>query len=339
MTTNFRNLPAIQIENDQLRVTVTSQGGHIAEVLHKPTGVNPLWVPPWPTIDLASYSPERHPEYGQDADSKLLAGILGHNLCLDLFGPPSPEEAAAGLVVHGEAGLVQYDIASEGDRLTAWATLPVAQLAFTRQMRLAGSKIFIRETVENLSILDRPIAWTQHVTLGPPFVESGKTQLRTRVVQSHRMGGGDFDWPWLPVDHVDKRDLRVYTSPQSGGYTAHLLDQAQESAWFCTYSPRSQPAFGYVWRRTDFPWLGIWEENRSRSNPPWNNRTMTWAMEFGVSPLPESRREMINRNTFFDTPCFRWIPAKAKLAVDYYCAIGKASAIPEMLLDLEQVTA
>src|SRR3954462_10331490 len=220
--TEYRGRRAWQIETDTFRVTVLVEGGHIAEMLYKAIGVNPLWTPPWPSIEPSQWSREGHPEYGDDAESKLLSGIMGHNLCLDLFGPPSPEEAAAGVTVHGDAGLVQYDIASEGDRLTARATLPVAQLAFTRQMRLAGSKVFIRETVENLSILDRPIAWTQHVTLGPPFVESGRTQLRALVAQSPRMSGGDFDWPSLPVDQGGQRDMRVYTSAQSGGYTAHL---------------------------------------------------------------------------------------------------------------------
>jgi len=31
--TLFRNLPAAQIENDHVRVTVSVQGGHIAEIL------------------------------------------------------------------------------------------------------------------------------------------------------------------------------------------------------------------------------------------------------------------------------------------------------------------
>ena len=35
--------------------------------------------------------------YGGGADGRLLAGIMGHNLCLDIFGGPSAEEAAAGL--------------------------------------------------------------------------------------------------------------------------------------------------------------------------------------------------------------------------------------------------
>ena len=44
------------------------------------------------------------------AESKLLAGIMGHNLCMDMFGGPSREEAAAGMTVHGEASVAPYEI-------------------------------------------------------------------------------------------------------------------------------------------------------------------------------------------------------------------------------------
>jgi hypothetical protein len=98
---SFNNRRAAQIENDGVRLTVTAEGGHIAEILHKRSGVNPLWIPPWPSIEPSTWSSEQHPEYGADAESKLLSGIMGHNLCLDLFGAPSPEEAAAGMTVHG----------------------------------------------------------------------------------------------------------------------------------------------------------------------------------------------------------------------------------------------
>ncbi len=92
----FHGREAVQLENDQIRVTVLREGGHIAEVLHKTSGVNPLWIPPWPSIEPSTYQAAQHPEYGANMESKLLCGIMGHNLCLDVFGPPSPEEAAAG---------------------------------------------------------------------------------------------------------------------------------------------------------------------------------------------------------------------------------------------------
>jgi hypothetical protein len=93
--------------------------------------------------------------------------------------------------------------------------------------------------------------------------------------------------------------------------------------------------FGYVWNRADFPWLGIWDENHSRKQPPWNGVTMTRGMEFGASPFPEPRRKMIDRNGLFGVPGYRWIPARTKVRVAYYAFIATAESIPETLEELE----
>ncbi|HMF77913.1 MAG TPA: hypothetical protein VK604_19815 [Bryobacteraceae bacterium] len=317
LQTRFHNRRAVQLENGLIRVSVTVEGGHIAEILEKNSGVNPLWTPPWPSMEPSQYSAAEHPEYGNDAESVLLSGIMGHNVCLDLFGPPSETEAAAGLKVHGEAGIVVHDVLLDGDCLVAGCTLPIAQLAFERRIKLAGRRVLISETLENLSALDRPIAWTQHVTLGPPFLERGKTQFRA---------------PGVP------EDLQVFTSAESSaGYTAHLLSRAADQAWFFAWSPVSNICLGYVWNRLDFPWLGIWEENHSRTSAPWNTRTLTCGMEFGVSPFPEPRRKMIERSTWLNTPCYRWIGAKSKLNVEYAAAIAPASVIPQSLDQFEEL--
>ncbi len=190
-----------------------------------------------------------------------------------------------------------------------------------------------------MSILDRPIAWTQHATLGAPFIERGTTEIRTTGTRSRTLSGIEFDWPWLPEASGGKRDLQTFNSARSsGGYTAHLLNRESPEAWFFAYSPRTQVVIGYVWKTADFPWLGIWEENESRAGKPWNNRTTTLGMEFGVSPIPESRKEMIDRSKLFGVPCYRWIPAKSKVSIEYHCAIGQASAIPESLKEFEGAT-
>ena len=74
--TIFKGRQAVAIENDHLRVTVLREGGHIAEIFDKVAGVSPLWVPPWPSIEPSSYELSKHPEYGSDSESKLLAGII-----------------------------------------------------------------------------------------------------------------------------------------------------------------------------------------------------------------------------------------------------------------------
>lgn len=341
----YRDRRACAIENARIRVTVLEEGGHIAELLDKASGVNPLWTPPWPSIEPSTYDQAQHAAlYGDHGESKLLAGIMGHNLCMDIFGGPSPEEAAAGLTVHGEGSMVPYEITEEGGALKARATFPLAHLRFERTIRLQGPLAWIEERVFNESACDRPTGWTQHVTLGPPFIARGKTQFRASATQSRVIEidfagpygryqpGADFEWPHVPLKTGGTLDLRVMPDAEaSGGYTAHLMNPTLNQAYFIAWNPDLGVLCGYVWRPNDFPWLGIWEENCSRKGPPWNGVTLTRGMEFGVSPMPETRRQMVDRGKLFGVPCYRWIPARTELRATYCAFVAQARAIPETL--------
>ena len=338
----FRNRRAASIENDHLRVTILQQGGHLAEVFDKQAGGSPLWIPPWPSIEPSSYDPATHPQYGSDAEAKLLAGIMGHNLCLDIFGPPSPEEAAAGLTVHGEASVATYHLTETRDSLTAQAHLERAQLNFERKIALRGRTLHIHEIVENLAPWDRPIAWTQHVTLGPPFLAKASTQLQASVTRSkvfeqrlgpdmHLRQAAEFDWPLAPLASGGFFDLRsMSNAPASTEYTAHLTDPQQPHASFVAFSPAFRLAFAYVWRRVDFPWQGIWREDAIRTTPPSNAETLTLGLEFGVSPMPEPRRAQLDRHQLFDTPTYRWLIAGGKLTADYWVISQTAESMPPL---------
>jgi hypothetical protein len=326
----YRNRQAVRIENDELIVTLTVEGGHIAEIVEKKSGVNPLWTPPWPSIEPSTHNAAQHPEYGDDTESKLLSGILGHNLCLDIFGPPSAAEYAAGLTVHGESSVAPYKIEAAGTRMIARAHLPLAQLDFERELELAsGGVVNIRETVTNLTAMDRPLAWTQHVTLGPPFLEADVTTLDMNAPRSMVFPGdfGDaqfykpgalFDWPHAPNKDGSTTDLRLQsTAERSAGVTCHVVDRRSEEGSFQAVNPRSGVSFGYTWKRADFPWISLWEENRSRMVPPWNGNAVTRGVEFGVSPFAEGRRAMIERGSLLGVPTYRWLGARESATVHY----------------------
>jgi hypothetical protein len=185
----FLNRRVAEIEDNQLLVTVTEQGGHIARILHKLSGVSPLWIPEWSSIEPSEYSPKRHLHYGDSNEARLVSGLLGHSICLDLFGAPTPTEEKAGIAVHGEAPVATYQINGTDASLTMKADLPAAQVRFSRKVTLVPNGIlhFI-ERAENLSATDRPIGWTQLVTLSAPFLEPGKTHFlltatRSRVIE------------------------------------------------------------------------------------------------------------------------------------------------------------
>jgi hypothetical protein len=249
------------------------------------------------------------------------------------------------MTVHGEGSVAPYGISTDSAGLVARAEFPIAQMRFERQIRFGDERtIEIRETLENLSASDRPIAWTQHATLGPPFIERGRTEFRVPATKSrvfeadlnqegeYQKRGADFDWPYGPTIDGGHADLRVYNSvPMSAGFTAHLLDPRREHGYFVAFSPAHKLAFGYVWRRSDFPWLGMWEENYARALAPWGGRTLTRGMEFGASPISETRRKMIERNRMFGELCYRWIPAKATVQVRYWAALATVERVPEAL--------
>ena len=334
---------AFTIENAELHLTVLQGGGHIAGIHHKGTGVNPLWSPPWNSVDPVTFDGKTHPEFGTGSDARLLAGIMGQNLCLDIFGGPSAEEEAAGTTPHGEGSVVSFDVSEGNGQLTMKALMPLAQIHFERRIELHGTAVRIRESAESLAAFDRPIGWTQHATLGPPFLETGVTQFRASATRSkvfesefgadaYLKPGAEFDWPLGPGKDGTFKDLRVMNSAAvSSGYTAHVMDESKEDAFFSAWSPSKKLAFGYVWKRADFPWLGIWEENHSRTGSPWNGKTLTRGMEFGASPFPESRKEATERGRLFGVPTFRWMPARTKLQVEYWAILRPADAPPESL--------
>jgi len=338
----YRGRHAARLENADLRVTVLQQGGHIAEIFDKATGVNPLWTPPWPTIEPSDYGTAHAAVYGGGSDARLLAGIMGHNLCLDIFGPPSDAEAEAGLTAHGEGSVVPYELSAGTDALAARAHFPIAGLDFERRILLRERMLHVRETLVNRSGMDRQLGWTQHVTLGPPFLDRGTTQFRASATRSkvfeapfgaddHLECGAEFDWPMAPDMNGRSTDLRVFSDRQrSSAYTAHLMND-RATAFFVAFSPSLELALAYVWKASDFPWMGIWEENHSRTNPPWSGRTMTRGMEFGVSPIPETREAMVQRGRLFGVPTFRRITSGESIAVEYYAFLLRTTAIPESI--------
>lgn len=341
--TRYQGRRAKFLENNELRVAVLEDGGHIAEIYDKAAGVNPLWTPPWQTFDGWTRPRVDPAVYGDGSDARLLAGIMGHNVCLDIFGPPSEAEAKTGLMAHGEAPVARYELTAADGILEARARLPIAGLDFERRVSLRGRAVAIREKVVNVSGADRAIGWTQHVTLGPPFLECGSTQFRASATRSrtfevpfgaddYLMAAADFDWPLAPGMDGRAADLRLFGNmTRSSAYTAHLMGAGGPHAYFMAFAPAFQLAIGYIWKAVDYPWMGIWEENHSRMNPPWNGRTLARGMEFGVSPMPETREAMVRRGTLFGVPTFRRIASGESIAVEYYAVLQRATVAPDSI--------
>jgi hypothetical protein len=304
----------MKIANDRLEVLILPQGATIASVVRTAdTGrLNPLWLP----------APDRGG-----------AGI-GHFLCLDGFGSPSQQERAAGLPGHGEAVRQEFSaVTQSGDQLVLTTTLPLAQERVTRMYRLRPGEevLYVDTRVESQVGLDRPMVWAEHATIGSPFLEAGATavdvsgtrsQTRpyTQAGSGHRLASGkDFTWPMAPLAAGGAVDVRIPpVPPNSMDHTTTALDASRKYAYVTAVHPARHLLVGWIWRTADYPWLQSWES--------YSAAAMARGLEFSTQPYDIPRREAVDMHRLFDTPTFRWLPAKSAVETSFVLFY---TAVPE----------
>ncbi|HXO30834.1 MAG TPA: hypothetical protein VN901_00625 [Candidatus Acidoferrales bacterium] len=335
-------------------VSVLEGGGHICDLnLNACPGMNPLWRPPWETIDPSQYATAEHARtYGKPPDARLLAGIAGHSLSFDHFGPPSPEETAAGLTTHGEAPALNWDVQQHAKSprpyLQYGLTLHEARIRFRRKLTLdrRNPVIYCEEEAVNLCSYDRPISWNEHVTFGPPFLEAGITWFdmpatRAKVCPASYSSrfflrpDAEFSWPNAPTRERKRMNLRTTPALRFGHYTAQLLNPKLEIAFIAACNPRLKLLVVYVFRRADFPWVGNWEERHNRTQAPWLGKTFCRGLEFSTTPFAIPRRETIEQGPMFGEPTYRWLPAKSKAQVRFLILLFE---VPETFRGVARVS-
>jgi hypothetical protein len=324
-----------RLHADWGHVAVLEGGGHICElILDRVPGINPLWKPPWTTIDPDRYSPSRTRAYGPPPDGRLLAGIAGQSLSFDHFGPPSPEETAAGLATHGEAPCGRWkmrkDPAARVAKLHCSCVLRQAQIRFTRTISVNSTSpvVYCEERAENLGVYDRLISWNEHVTFGPPFLECGATLFDMPAIRAKTCGPGyserifleldaEFVWPDAPRKDGRRSNMRTMPDETYGHYTTQLLDPALDIGFISACNPRLRLLVVYAFRRRDFPWVGNWEERNNRTAPPWRGMTFCRGMEFSTTPFAIPRRDTVDQGPLFGERTYRWLPARSTVTVRY----------------------
>jgi len=317
---DFQGRPALVLSNDIIEVTVLPFGGAIASIVLKDDGgkMNPMW-----DALRAGREAGRAPRAGR---------AVGHFVCVDGFGPVSAEEREAGLPGHGEAHTLPWVLRSakkEGRvaRLVQSVQLSRVHEVYTRTMEIADGEnvVHVRGTLENLLDFDRPVRWTEHATIGSPFLEPGVTvvdmsrnRAMTRPDRGDRPGvihrlpaGEEFEWPMAPSAEGEKIDLRAApVSPNSLDHTGHLMDPDQRLAYVTALHPKKRLLLGYIFKQAESPWLQIWE-----SYPP--TGVMARGLEFGTQAFDRPARQVISQNRLFGALLYRWLPAKGRIETSF----------------------
>jgi hypothetical protein len=344
---------AVRLSNGVMEAVMLRGGGHLAELkstVNGGEGVNCLWAAPWQTADPGDTNAAKlAEEYGGGAAGGFLAGYTGHALCLDVFGMPTEEDAARGVALHGEAAAREWSLDAADGACVGRVELPVAQLVFERSAALAenAAVLFVEERVENYGVA-REIHWVQHLSLGPPLVEPecGRVDASLDRAKTWPLGyegcemlrsDTEFAWPYAPsVDQGDTFDLRAPFARAGCGFVAAArVDAAREFGFITALNWRLGLALIYGFRREDFPWVAIWEENCARRGAPWSGKAQVRGMEFGTTPMPLGREAIRAMGNLLDTPGSRTIEAGGVLEARYFAAIA---AVPKHWRGIRDVT-
>src|SRR6476469_1114323 len=111
----FEGYPAVVLSNSKLELTIMKKGSTLASVTLADDSekLSPLWNP----MRMAR-------ELGRPVKFDGGAGLF---VCVDGFGPTSPEERAAGLPMHGEAHALTWTLdAFRKEKTTTSAAFSVA---------------------------------------------------------------------------------------------------------------------------------------------------------------------------------------------------------------------
>ncbi len=342
-STKLYNRDAWQIENPQLRVTITQVGGHIAEVVLKgKSAMNPLWVQARSTIEPTEYIQQKHEKlYGGGPAARLLSGLLGHNLCFPYWGDPSSSEYQSGMTFHGETGIVRWRKIGERQegtttQLTIAADLPESRTRFTRTISLtAGEPVaYFESRAENMTALDRPVGWCEHVTVGPPFLKKGVTLFDGSLTRGRNLGDSSeksFEWPAGQAEAaINLRTMRDIE--RSGFVNNFLVDPKTEFGYFTAINPEQRLLLGYLFRRAEFPWLNVWEANQPATNE--EPAMLTRGLEFSNTPTHGSSKAMVAVPKLWDVAAYEWLDARASL-VKKFCAF--TAEVPEGFKGVEEI--
>ncbi|MBA2480273.1 MAG: hypothetical protein H0V44_06400 [Planctomycetes bacterium] len=308
--TAWRGVPAWLVLGDRLQIVLTVTGCHLASLRLRGEDLDPLWQPQWPAADPRTVTGSPTGAYGDGPEAALLAGIVGSNLCLDRFGAPWPGEERP---LHGEAGLARYERtqpARERVDFTAW--LPEARLQVERHVHLDGTTLHLATTVRHLGGCARAVEWCEHTSLGGSFLDGLRIRADIdRVANWPGPRAADSRFPMAAPEAriATDRALAVPAAddPPCGDVLAARVLVRDDATWTAE-NPRWRRRLSARWRASDFPWLALWTQHRSRTGPPWSGRERVRGMELSTKPFPEGKppavraRSYLGRSTLCEVP-------------------------------------
>lgn len=278
---------ALFLENELLRVCILpDKGADIAELVHKPSGVDCLAKTPW---GLKPPGDTPQTDFLDNYEGGWQEMFPSSNAACEVRGRAIP--------FHGETPLLPWEVEvlkETGDEIAVRFSVEsrALPLRLERTMRLAAGEpvLTLDEHVCNLGDEPAPFTWGHHFVLGAPFLEEGcRVDIPAGVIISPEVQfepataalapGQQEAWPLAlgrqPGQRVDLRQVR--------GPEAHIHDDVflgeLARGHFSVTNPRLGLAVSLDWDAQIFRYVVLWMPYGGSDAPP-----LTGMYGLGVEP-------------------------------------------------------
>ncbi|MGF1635767.1 MAG: hypothetical protein ACFCUU_01750 [Cyclobacteriaceae bacterium] len=313
VTTNDQNESEDESVNDTLtlnnptsRLEIQRKGGAFSLFQMHDQAVNPLnW----------QLKTEQMPENNRSG-----AVFQGHFLCLGRWGSPSDGEIEAGIPHNGEPSRDAWQVEQSDERnLKMWCEAPLDGMSIERWVKMDGENavFFVEEKVKNISSRGQLHNIVQHATLGPPFL-TVNTVVNTNATHGFNQAASYPDpyakayiWPNGIVVPSDKAiDLRL-SNGTDNYVSTHIIED--DYGWVTANTPEHNLAIGYLWKKSEYPWINVWHHSIDDS-------PVAKGIEFGTTGIGKSYEDLLKVDTrFHGYNSFEYLDAGQSQVKSFIC--------------------
>jgi hypothetical protein len=306
-----QNSPPLLFEGTKIKLEIQTEGSAITHFSLKKNPVNPFT---W-TVDKSQM-----PKPNQDGPV-----FRGHFLSMGRWGAASEAEQKAGIPHNGEVNTLTWKVTApvheENLNLVAESEcLEVKdQMKVSRKITVpkTGTSFLMSETVENLAFTDRIYNFTQHPTIGEPFldpstlIDCNASLGFDQRTDFHTLEKSAFTFP---EGHLTDGYADLRTVNEDRGYvTTHIFPDTCQIGWVTATSPSHKLLLGYIFRTKEYPWLNLWHWKKDR-------KPHAHGLEFGTTGLGQPYKLLVdNCVTFFGRKSYDWIETGERVTKKYIC--------------------
>jgi len=294
---NMWNRQLVDIDNDQLRITVEpDRGGSILQVTTVKSGRN--------ILHLQTNAP-RTPagETVVDLDGWIDQYAGGWQTVAPNGGTACTVNGAR-YGWHGEASVSPWNVLSVGEQsIVLERTLTSLPLQLIKQIELIGSAVHVVETAQNLDEESVDFMWSQHPAL-KAVQASTYPCLQTNA--SHWVADSPQDVVGMPIAGASNGSwLALSGRPDAtlainGGWAGlvYLDDFSDHVAWASLGWPDASLTACLVWDANIMPFMWLWIETGGTAGYPWRSDAHIVGLE-PATTIPAAGLAEVPREALF----------------------------------------